>query len=128
MASRAKGSLMTVEIDALDQALAAAGQTVALTCRNPSVTLTDIPASVRGYSPQELTSNITQQDSKVILSPTQINNATWPGTQVPGTPDIRIPNKNRGDTCTINGVARTVQAGVGIYVKDVLVRIELQVR
>lgn len=118
---------MTVEIDALDAALAAAAQTVTLTCRSPNVSVV-CPASVRGYSPQELTSNITQQDSKVILSPTQINNAGWPGTQVPGTADIRIPKKNRGDTCTINGVARAVEAGVGIYVKDVLVRIEMQVR
>lgn len=117
---------MTVEIDSLDAALAAAGQTVTLTCR-PNITVV-CPASVRGYTPQELTSNITQQDSKVILSPTQINAATWPGTQVPATPDIRIPSKNRGDLCTINGQQRTVQAGVGIYVKDVLVRIELQVR
>lgn len=122
---------MADEIDALDRALKRAGQTVTLTriAINglPAVAVT-CPAAVRGYTPEELTTNITQQDSKVILSPTQINAAIWPGTQVPGTPDIRVPSKNRGDTCSINGVPRTLQAGVGIYVQDVLVRIELQVR
>lgn len=117
---------MTKEIDALDKSLARAGQTVTL--RRLPTTDVICPASIRGYTPQELTSNITQQDSKVILSPTQINAAIWPGTQVPTLPDIRIPSKNRGDLCEINGVFRTVQAGVGIYVQDVLVRIELQVR
>jgi len=113
-------------IKSLDGALAAGGQTVTL--RKLPTTDVVCPAAVRGYQPQELTSNITQQDSKVILSPTQINAAIWPGTQVPGQEDIRIPSKNRGDLCQINGKFRTIQASVGIYVQDVLVRIELQVR
>jgi hypothetical protein len=113
------------EIDALDRALKRAGQTVTLR-RLPMIDVV-CPASVRGYSAQEFTSNITQQDSKVILSPTQINAAVWPGPQGAG-PDIRIPNRNRGDLVIINGVNRTVQNGAGFYVEDVLVRIELQVR
>lgn len=116
----------TETISSLDAALAAGGQTVVL-IRLPNVAVT-CPAAVRGYQPQEFTTSITQQDSKVVLSPTQINAATWPGAQVSGQPDIRIPSKNRGDTCTINGNNRAVEAGVGIYVQDVLVRIELQVR
>lgn len=113
---------MTVEIDALDRGLARSGQTVTLR-RVPMVDLASIPAVVRGYQSAELVDGITQQDSFVIISPTQINAATWPGVgQSP------IPSKNRGDICIINGVPRWVQAGVGIYVKDVLVRIEFRVR
>lgn len=113
---------MTVEIDALDRGLARSGQTVTLR-RPPAVDLAGIPAVVRGYQPNELTEGITQQDSLVIISPTQINAAVWPGVgQSP------IPSKNRGDSCIINGVTRSVQAGVGIYVRNVLVRIEFQVR
>lgn len=122
------------EIDALDRGLKRAGQTITLTriAINglPAVSV-DCPASIRGYTPQELVNGITQQDSKVILSPTQINAEGWPGIQVSGQPDIRIPSKTRGDTCTINGNKRSVQAGVGIYLPgnpDKLVRIELQVR
>lgn len=118
---------MTVEIEALDRALARSGQLVTLRAL-PTNDLASIPALVRGYRPEELTSSISQQDSLVILSPTKINAAVWPGVQVPGQKDTRIPSKGRGDICIINNVQRAVQAGVGIYVKDVLVRIEMQVR
>lgn len=118
---------MTVEIESLDRALARSGQTVTLR-RLTNTDLAGIPAMVRGYSPDELVDGITQQDSFVIISPTQINAAGWPGTQVPGQPDIRIPRHNRGDLCIINGQTRAVQAGVGIYVRDVLARIEFRVR
>lgn len=118
---------MTVEIDALDRGLARSGQTVTLRVL-PTNDLAGIPAVVRGYQPDELSSSITQQDSHVVISPTQINAAGWPGVQAPGIKDNRIPTKNRGDICIINNVQRAVMAGVGIYVQDVLVRIELQVR
>lgn len=118
---------MTVEIDALDRALTRSKQTVTLRCL-PTNDLAGIPAVVRGYQPDELSSNITQQDSHVVISPTQINAAYWPTIQTPGIKDVRIPSKNRGDICIINNVPRSVQAGVGIYVQDVLVRIEFQVR
>jgi hypothetical protein len=116
---------MTVEIDSLDRALARSGQTVTLR-RLPNIEVV-CPAIVRGYTPNELVGSITQHDSLVILSPTQINAAVWPGVQGAGE-DIRIPNRNRGDLIDINGKTRTVQAGVGIYIGTVLVRIELQVR
>lgn len=118
---------MSVEIEALDRALARSGQSVTLR-RLPTVDIEDVPALVRGYSPQELVDGITQQDSLVIISPTQINAEVWPGAQVSGQKDIRIPSKNRGDLCIINNETRSVQAGVGIYVGDTLVRIEFRVR
>lgn len=118
---------MSVEIEALDRALSRSRQTITLRAL-PAVDLAGVPAVVRGYAPNELVDGITQQDSFVVISPTQINAAGWPGAQVSGQRDIRIPNKNRGDLCIINGQTRAVQAGVGIYVRDVLVRIEFRVR
>jgi hypothetical protein len=125
---------MSKEIEALDRALRRSGQPVTLrkVTGTTSQTFTDVvcQAMVRGYSPQELIAGngISQQDSMVILSPTQINNAAWPSAQS-GTTDVRIPNKNRGDQIQINGKWRIVQAGVGIYLpNNLLVRIEVQVR
>lgn len=124
---------MANEIDALNRALRRSGQPVTLrkVTGTTSQTFTDVDclALVRGYTPQELVAGngIIQQDSKVILSPTEINAAVWPVVQS-GPKDVRIPSKNRGDLCLINGAWRTVQAGVGIYIGSTLVRIELQVR
>lgn len=85
-------------------------------------------AFVRGYAPNELIAGITQQDSKVILSPTQINRAQWPGGQPPNTPgDPRIPSKNRGDKAIIAGKERTIESATGIPIDGELVRIEMRV-
>jgi hypothetical protein len=123
---------MASQIDALDRALKVAGQSITLrkVTGTTSQTFTDVicQANVRGYSPQELVGAITQQDSKVIISPTEINSAVWPYAQFGYINDVRVPSKNRGDLVIINGQTRTVQAAVGIYVQDVLVRIEIQVR
>lgn len=122
---------MANEIDALDRALRRTKLTVTLrkVTGTTSQTFTDVdcPATVRGYSPQELVGGITQQDSHVTISPTQINAAVWPSAQSAGA-DVRIPSRNRGDVCIINGVTRSVQDGVGLYVQDTLVRIEFRVR
>lgn len=115
----------------LDAALGKAGQDIRLqrltgtqsipfevTCR----------AVVRGYAPEELINGITQQDSFVILSPTQIEAKGWPGPQIsidPSSVDRRIPRK--GDRVFINGKPRNVEAATGLYVDDTLVRIEMRV-
>ncbi len=119
------------EIVALDRALAKVGQDIRLqrltgtqsipfevTCR----------AVVRGYAPNELINGITQQDSFVILSPTEIDAKGWPGPQSSADPsniDRRVPRK--GDRAFINGKARNVEAATGLYVDDTLVRIEMRV-
>lgn len=119
------------EIDALNRALRRAGQTITLrkVTGTTSQTFTDVicKAVVRGYAPNELIGAIIQNDSLVILSPTEINAAVWPTAQGSGA-DVRIPSRNRGDLCNIAGVWRSVQAGAGIYIGSNLVRIELQVR
>lgn len=118
------------DIADLDAALAADGETIELqrllgtqlipvkvTCR----------AFVRGYAPNELIGGITQQDSKVIISPTEITRAGWPGPQTPPftNQDRRVPKKN--DRAIIAGKPRSVEASVGFYVGGILVRIEMRV-
>lgn len=123
---------MTAEIDALDRALKRSGQPVILRLvvgSSPQV-FTDVAvnAIVRGYAPQQLLGSIIQQDSLVIMSPTEINAAGWPGLTQGVGPDVRVPSKNRGDQVIINGAKRAVQAAEGIFMGTVLVRIEIQVR
>jgi hypothetical protein len=83
---------------------------------------------VRGYAPEELTETIIQGDAKVILSPSQIIRAQWPGGEsVAGAGlDRRVPR--RGDKAIIQGKARNIEAAMPIYIADELVRIELQTR
>lgn len=120
------------EIDALDRALKRSGQPITLRKINGTAGLNNVDvnclALVRGYTPGELVGDIKQQDSFVVLSPTSINIAGWPGVQVDGKADIRIPSKARGDIAIIVNVLRSVQAAVGIYIGTTLVRIEMQVR
>lgn len=123
------------EIAELDSALAADGEDIVLRRVHgtslASQTFQDVTcrAFVRGYTAQELVAGFTQQDSKVILSPTQIDAASWPGdaNDSPPTIDQRIPRKNRGDLCFIANKKRSVEAGVGIYMGSTLIRIELRV-
>lgn len=82
---------------------------------------------VRGYDAQELTSTIIQGDTKIIISPTGIEAAGWPGPSV-GTVvgDRRVPRKN--DVVVVQGAPRQVMSAAPKYVAGTLVRIEIQVR
>lgn len=82
-------------------------------------------AFVRGYQPQELVGGITQQDRKVILSPTQIIAAQWTSGR-PAFDDQRVPMK--GNRVFVAGRPCNVEAAAGLYVAGELVRIEMQVR
>lgn len=116
----------------LDSALALVGQDIRL----QRLTGTQgIPfevrcrAIVRGYTPEQLVGGITQQDSSVIMSPTEIERKGWPGPKSSAdqqSGDRRIPRQ--GDRAFVNDKARNVEAAVGIYVADILVRIEMRVR
>lgn len=83
---------------------------------------------MRGYRPQELNEQIIQGDSRVILSPTQINQMQWPGGQ-PQTPlnDIRIPKRNDKFTPEL-GREHNVEDAEGLYLDGVLVKLWVQVR
>lgn len=126
------------EIAELDKALAADGQDIVLrrvigkTVASQQFIDVICRAFVRGYAPNELVGAITQQDSRVVLSPTQIDAARWPGGQAVSTAqfqiDPRVPDKNRGDLCYIDGRRCSVEAAKPITIDGVLVRIDMQIR
>lgn len=126
----------TQAIAALDRALAASGEDAILT-RNIGTNAAQVPVSVKvrvktyGYKPQALYpgSPIQQGDMQVILSPTQINAAQWPGgiAAQPGALDPRIPIKS--DRLIIGGHVYQVQAAADVSrIRGHIVRFELQVR
>jgi hypothetical protein len=85
-------------------------------------------AFVRGYAAQELVGGIAQTDSKIVMSPSEIIRAGWPGPNSSATPtnqDRRVPRK--GDAAVIAGHKRAVEAAGGIYLGGELVRIEMRV-
>ena len=85
-------------------------------------------AFVRGYTAQELVGGISQTDSKLILSPTEITRSGWPGpnsSAMSTNQDRRVPRK--GDAVVIAGRKRAVEAAGGIYLRGELVRIEMRI-
>lgn len=94
-------------------------------------------AKVRNYDAKELIGGLTQDMSEVILSPTEIIAAGWPGPDVEirnasgvvttamTEQDRRVPRKN--DKAKINGKVRNVETSKPTYVDDGLVRIVLVV-
>lgn len=116
----------------LDRQLAAHGEEIRLQRLTLGPGGVQIPfevvcnAFVRGYAPDELVGGITQQDAKVIISPTEIIANDWPGPATsPTTSDRRVPRK--GDRTYIAGKARAVEAAAGLYLAGELVRIEMRV-
>jgi hypothetical protein len=112
------------EIAALDEALKAVGQDIVLRRvlgANSSTTNVDVTcrALVRTFEPEELVGGIAQTMSKVIISPSEINAADWPG----GDPNI----PQRLDQVIIAGHVKNIEAVNPIYVRGVLVRIEMRV-
>lgn len=110
-------------VDALDAALAARGTDIVLrrvTGTAPSTSNTDVTvrAAVRSYQPQELVNGISQTDGGVIVSPTQILAANWPG-------DGSLPRKL--DKIVMAGRVRDIEVVDPIYINDELVRIEMRV-
>jgi hypothetical protein len=112
---------------ALDDALAQAGESVRF-LRMAKPPATGVVASVtcqaliRGYAPSDLSpgSGIGQQDQLLIVSPTPIVAAGWPGAGSP------IPAQ--GDRVQTARGTLTIQASAGTYMQGTLVRIEIQVR
>lgn len=128
------------EVRELDKALADAGEIIELQ-RLTGTQLIPVKvrcrASVRNYGADELIGGITQDMSEVILSPTEIIRAGWPGPDIEkrnasgvvttafSEQDQRVPRKN--DKCVIQGKPRNIEAAKPKYVDDGLVRIVLTV-
>jgi hypothetical protein len=127
-------SVAQFEVSQLDRSLAVDGEDFVLrrVVGNTNQANVDVVCRgfIRGYMPEELTTTIIQGDSKIIMSPTQIIAAQWPG----GLPvissnaalDPRVPRRN--DKTIVQGKPRNIEAASPIYLANELVRIELQVR
>lgn len=117
-------------IGALDSALADDGEDVVLRRFVGAANIdVKVRASVRAFRPEELIGGISQTDSLVTLSPTQIKNAQWPGGQpvVPGRlNDIPWMPKNN-DRAIIQRRNRAVTFVKPFAVGGEIVRIELTV-
>lgn len=127
-------SVAQFEVSQLDRSLAVDGEDFVLRRVIGTTNLANIDVvcrgCIRGYLPHELTTSIIQGDTKIIMSPTQIIAAQWPG----GLPvissnaalDHRVPRKN--DKVVVQGKPRNIEAASPIYLANELVRIELQTR
>lgn len=123
------------EVHELDKSLAVDGEDFILRRIIGTTNQVNVDCPCRGfvrrYQPHELIPGvIAQGDSQVIMSPTQIIVAQWPGGQAIGASDAaldhRVPRKN--DKAVIQGKVRNIETAEPIYLANELVRIELTVR
>jgi hypothetical protein len=94
---------------------------------NKAVVDVECRAAVRSPTSAELVANIKQDELFCILSPTQINEAQWPGGHLPTTSDVRIPSQAMGDQAYVRGKWRDVLWAQGFYPGGELCRIEMRV-
>lgn len=92
----------------------------------------DCRAFVRPISSEELSAGINQKSSNIILSPSEIIAAGWPGPWTPTASEPTNPGIDRrvpriGDKAIVKGRPLNVELPKPIYVDDELVRIELRV-
>lgn len=119
----------------LDDSLSQHGTTIILQRMTPAPNGAQVFSAVtckallRGYAPSDMIGNsgITQQDQVVIISPSEINEAQWPGGAPDNAPgDKRVPRA--GDRIRSQRGTMTIQAASGIYMQDTLVRINISAR
>lgn len=129
---------MSGEIAALDNALAAHSEEITLRIvigSGANVSNIDVKcrARVDEVTTQQILAGIPATDLRVSISPTQINNAQWPGGQIPRMPppfniDPRIPRPNGPYKVIVGGVIRSVAASDPKYANNgELVRINMRV-
>lgn len=124
-------------IAALDNALAGHGEDVILrrvVGTGANIANIDVVcrARVDAASTEQIVAGILATDLNIIMSPTQINNAQWPGGSVPQIPpfnvDQRVPRINGPDKVLLRGAApRTVTFCDPKFINGELVRINLRV-
>lgn len=130
---------MNEHIALLDQALAATGEDVILRRIVGTKNAINIDAKIRAHvrtivplrnQPSELSSGIAQDHLRVITSPTEIENAQWPGGGInaaaPFSIDRSLPK--RSDRLIIKGRVYHVDIANPIAVAGDVVRIELLVK
>jgi hypothetical protein len=124
------------DISDLDEDLADAGEDIILRRvigTGANVTNIDVKcrARVDAMKTEQLVAGINATDLNVILSPTQINNAQWPGGTVPLLPpfdiDQRIPRVGGADKMIVRNVSRAVTFVGAKIINGELVRIDARV-
>ena len=119
------------EIAELDKSLAIDGEDIVLRRVVGTTNQVNIDVGCRAFvrflQAEELVGSLIQSDMKVILSPTEITRAQWPGGQpvssAPHQSDPRVPRNS--DKIVVQGKVRMVSFPKPILVDGVLVRIEL---
>jgi hypothetical protein len=123
---------MSRHIAALDRSLARAGEPVTIiriTGTNQQLpTAVDCLAHVRLEGDQSTVGNVMQRRWSVIISPTEITAAQWPGGQAVGNPpvqtDPRLPRK--GDKISIGGKSMAIERADPVRVNGEVVRINIE--
>ncbi|MES2030846.1 MAG: hypothetical protein V4477_16825 [Pseudomonadota bacterium] len=128
---------MSSFVAALDSALAGYGEDIILrrvvgTAPNQANIDVTCRARVDAMKAEEIVAGLPATDLNIIISPTQINNAQWPGGQVPLLPpfnvDQRVPRINGPDKVLLRGGApRTVAFCDPKFINGELVRINMRV-
>lgn len=120
-------------IDALDDALKAAGEEVVLrriVGLLPNIAKVDVKcrAFVRAWRlrEEELVSGIDQAVVLVTLSPSEIARAKWPGGELP-VAGVAPSLPRRLDYVIVKNRLRSIQAVEPLFIAGVLVRIDMQV-
>lgn len=123
---------MSSHIDNLDAALARRGEDIILRRVVGTTNIINLDVKVRANvrvprGPEELVNGIGQDDLMIVISPTQIRAAQWPGGGIDGTapfnPDRSLPR--RGDRVIVKGRSYQVELANPIAVNNEVVRIEL---
>lgn len=97
------------------------------TAGNIIVSDVTVRAKVSAYSETELVGGIVQTDSRVIMSPSQITAAQWPGGELTSSsvPDPTLPRRN--DKLIVDGRVRNVEFVNPADIGGTLVRIEMRI-
>lgn len=123
-------------IAALDNALTETGEDFILRrVVGTGVNVVNIDVTCRGridaMTDKDIAAGIKATDLKVIFSPTQINDAQWPGGTIPQLPpfnvDQRVPRLNGPDHAIIRSQDRIVAFVQPFFIAGELVRIEMRV-
>lgn len=112
------------EIAKLDRMLADRGTT--MTLRRGSATVAVRVFLSRKPAADQLTAQQISQEQDFVMSPTEIVAAGWPGGDLSGFPDPRIPRK--GDVLVTTRGPLTVQDAAGREIGGVLIRIDGKVK
>ena len=107
----------------LDRKLAGIGEDIVLIRgQGPTAARVTCRAKVSGFQNDELVGDLAQQDSLVIMSPTQIVAAGWPGA------GLGVSTPIKGDRLRIQGFAKIVIGAAAVQLAGRTVRIEIRVR